>query len=147
MSMRAAVLTAFGAPLEITELDVPVPGRGEVLLRVLASGINPLDMKIRLGQAAHAQTDPPAVLGIDMAGVVAGVKRYRPCRECPGMGRSQRHRAHHGHALRAAAQLAEAGRLTPRLDSRQFTFDDLVQAYDAVENATATGKVVAEISP
>jgi NADPH:quinone reductase-like Zn-dependent oxidoreductase len=71
--MRAAVLKAFGSPLEITEIDVPSPAPGEVLVRVMASGVNPLDTKIRLGQAPHAQTTPPAVLGIDMAGVVVSV--------------------------------------------------------------------------
>jgi NADPH2:quinone reductase len=73
MSMRAAVLKAFGSPLEITEIDVPSPGPDEVLVRVKASGVNPLDTKIRLGQAPHAQITPPAVLGIDMAGVVVSV--------------------------------------------------------------------------
>jgi len=73
MSMRAAVLTEFGAPLEILEMDVPSPGPGHVLVRVMASGVNPLDTKIRRGQAAHAQTVLPAVLGIDMAGVVESV--------------------------------------------------------------------------
>lgn len=73
MSMRAAMLTAFGAPLEITSTDVPPPGPGQVLVAVSASGVNPLDTKIRRGQAAHARTAPPAILGIDMAGVVAEV--------------------------------------------------------------------------
>jgi NADPH:quinone reductase-like Zn-dependent oxidoreductase len=87
--MRAAVLTGFGEPLELIELDVPSPGPGEVLVRVLASGVNPLDTKIRLGLAAHANTEPPAVLGIDMAGVVEavgpGVDGYRQGDEVFGM--------------------------------------------------------------
>lgn len=87
--MRAAVLTEFGAPLELTELDVPTPGPGEVLVRVHASAVNPLDTKIRRGQAAHAKTEPPAVLGIDMAGVVEavgeGVDAFRPGDEVFGM--------------------------------------------------------------
>ena len=87
--MRAAVLTEFGAPLEITAMDVPSPGPGQVLVRVMASGVNPLDTKIRRGQAAHAQTVLPAVLGIDMAGVVEavgdGVDEFRPGDEVFGM--------------------------------------------------------------
>ena len=39
----------------------------------MASGVNPLDTKIRRGEAAHARMAPPAVLGIDMAGVVEAV--------------------------------------------------------------------------
>jgi NADPH:quinone reductase len=46
---------------------------GEVLVRVRASGVNPLDTKIRAGQAAHAKHPLPAVLGLDMAGVVEKV--------------------------------------------------------------------------
>jgi NADPH:quinone reductase len=39
MSMRAAVLKAFGSPLEITEIDVPSPAPGQVLVQVKASGV------------------------------------------------------------------------------------------------------------
>ena len=42
-------------------------------MRVHASGVNPLDTKIRAGKAAHAKQPLPAVLGLDMAGVVEEV--------------------------------------------------------------------------
>ncbi|MUL47113.1 zinc-dependent alcohol dehydrogenase family protein [Mycobacterium sp. CBMA293] len=71
--MRAAVLSAFGSPLCVTDLPDPVRGPGEVLVRIRASGINPLDTKIRRGEAAHAAVVLPAVLGIDMAGTVEAV--------------------------------------------------------------------------
>jgi NADPH:quinone reductase len=74
-TMRAAVLTTFDSALEITQLPDPSPGGGDVLVRIKASGVNPLDTKIRRGQAAHAQTVLPAVLGVDMAGVVEAVGR------------------------------------------------------------------------
>lgn len=87
--MRAAVLTAYDSPLLVGELPDPEPGHGDVLVRVMASGVNPLDIKIRRGEAAHAQMDPPAVLGIDMAGVVeavgAGVDGFRAGDEVFGM--------------------------------------------------------------
>lgn len=87
--MRAAVLTAHNAPLQICEIPDPSPGPGEVIVRVMASGVNPLDTKIRRGEAAHAQMAPPAVLGIDMAGVVvavgAQVQRFRAGDEVFGM--------------------------------------------------------------
>lgn len=87
--MRAAVLTAYNAPLQISEIPDPTPGPGEVLVRVMASGVNPLDTKIRRGEAAHAKMAPPAVLGIDMAGVVeavgAGVDRFQLGDEVFGM--------------------------------------------------------------
>ena len=41
-----------------------------MLVRVAASGVNPLDTKIRAGAADHAQVAVPAVLGIDLAGTV-----------------------------------------------------------------------------
>lgn len=71
--MRAAVLTAFGTPLQIREIPDPAPGPHEVLVRIMASGVNPLDIKIRRGEAGHAKMAPPAILGIDMAGVVEAV--------------------------------------------------------------------------
>ncbi|MDZ4266485.1 MAG: zinc-dependent alcohol dehydrogenase family protein [Mycobacterium sp.] len=87
--MRAAVLSAYDSPLHVGELPDPEPGPGEVLVRVMASGVNPLDIKIRRGEAAHAKMAPPAVLGIDMAGVVeavgAQVDRFRVGDEVFGM--------------------------------------------------------------
>lgn len=68
--MRAVVLREFGGPLEVSEIDKPVAGPGQVLVRVAASGVNPLDTKIQAGKAAHAKTELPAVLGLDLAGVV-----------------------------------------------------------------------------
>jgi NADPH:quinone reductase-like Zn-dependent oxidoreductase len=73
--VRAQVLTAFGEPLRLTELPVPEPGDGEVLVRIAAAGLNPLDTKIAAGEAAHARVQPPAVLGLDASGVVAAVGR------------------------------------------------------------------------
>ncbi|MFE4997315.1 zinc-dependent alcohol dehydrogenase family protein [Streptomyces mirabilis] len=71
--MRAAILEQFGAPLVLKELPRPTPEPGEVLVRIAASGVNPLDLKIRAGKAAHARTVLPAVLGLDLAGVVEQV--------------------------------------------------------------------------
>jgi NADPH:quinone reductase-like Zn-dependent oxidoreductase len=68
--MRAVVLEEFGGPLRLREIDRPAPGPGQVLVRVHASGVNPLDTKIRAGRAAHARTRLPAVLGMDLAGQV-----------------------------------------------------------------------------
>ncbi|MGC5287563.1 zinc-dependent alcohol dehydrogenase family protein [Micromonospora sp. DT231] len=71
MVMRAAVLREFDVPLLVEEIDRPIPERGQVLVRIVASGVNPLDTKIQAGKAAHARVQPPAVLGLDLAGVVA----------------------------------------------------------------------------
>ncbi len=72
--MRAMVITRFGGPdvLETREIDKPTPGPGEVLVRVAASGTNPVDAKIR--QAGSWAGIPfPAVLGYDVSGVVEAV--------------------------------------------------------------------------
>jgi NADPH2:quinone reductase len=55
------------------ELPRPTLNANQVLVRVRASGVNPLDTKIRAGKAAHAKQPLPAVLGLDMAGTVKEV--------------------------------------------------------------------------
>ena len=62
-----------GGAFQQVELTTPVLGERDVLVRVRASGVNPLDAKIRAGKAAHAKQPLPAVLGLDMAGVVEEV--------------------------------------------------------------------------
>lgn len=68
--MRAVVLEQFGTPLTTRAVKTPDAGAGQLLVKVVASGVNPLDTKIRAGRAAHAQSRLPAVLGLDLAGVV-----------------------------------------------------------------------------
>jgi NADPH:quinone reductase-like Zn-dependent oxidoreductase len=71
--MRAMVLRNFGDDLVQEHITRPTPAANQVLVRVAASGVNPLDIKIRKGEAAHAQVSPPAILGIDLAGIVEEV--------------------------------------------------------------------------
>jgi NADPH:quinone reductase len=72
-SMDALILERYNAPFERTTMLRPSPGKDEVLVRINASGVNPLDLKIRSGNAAHARHPPPAVLGLDLAGIVEDV--------------------------------------------------------------------------
>ena len=87
--MIALVLEQFNHPFILKEVKRPVPGPGQVLVKIQASGVNPLDLKIKAGQAAHARTSVPAILGIDMAGVVVevgeGVQAFTPGDEVYGM--------------------------------------------------------------
>ncbi|MGV7219382.1 zinc-dependent alcohol dehydrogenase family protein [Bradyrhizobium sp. UFLA05-112] len=87
--MRAAVLEKHGVPLRITRISTPAIGPNEVLVRVMVSGVNPLDTKIHAGTAAHARHPLPAILGIDVAGAVehvgAAVTRFSPGDEVYGM--------------------------------------------------------------
>lgn len=73
LTMQAVVLDNFTTPPVLRSIARPTPGQNEVLVRIVASGVNPLDTKIMVGKAPHAQTLLPAVLGIDMAGVVEAV--------------------------------------------------------------------------
>lgn len=68
--MRAMVTPEFGPPSLFEERDVEKPqaGAGEVLIRVIASGTNPVDAKIRSGDIPAVE--PPVVLGSDVSGVV-----------------------------------------------------------------------------
>ncbi|MGA8137692.1 MAG: zinc-dependent alcohol dehydrogenase family protein [Pseudomonas gingeri] len=70
LEMNALLVDAANAPLRLVSIDRPAPAAGQVLVRIKASGINPLDAKIRAGQAGHARQPLPAILGMDLAGVV-----------------------------------------------------------------------------
>jgi NADPH2:quinone reductase len=87
--MRAAVLDAAGSAFRDTSVERPKLTPGTVLVRIKASGVNPLDLKIRAGQAAHARHPFPAILGIDLAGTVeaasSDVSAFREGDEVYGM--------------------------------------------------------------
>jgi len=87
--MRAYVVEHPDGAFMESEISRPAPAAGQVLVRVHVSGVNPLDTKIRAGKAAHAKQPLPAVLGLDMAGVVEevglGVTTFRPGDEVYGM--------------------------------------------------------------
>jgi NADPH2:quinone reductase len=81
--MRAVAAAAAGGPevLQVRECPVPQPGPREVLVRVVAAGVNRPDVQQRLG----VYPPPPGVtdiLGLEVAGevaaVAAGVSRWRP---------------------------------------------------------------------
>jgi NADPH:quinone reductase-like Zn-dependent oxidoreductase len=71
------------------EVPLPVVAEGQVLVRVKASGVNPLDSKIRTGNAGHARVELPAILGMDLAGVVEtvapNITAFEPGDEVYGM--------------------------------------------------------------
>lgn len=72
-TMKAFFVEQVDGPFVSREVATPVPAPNEVLVRIAASGVNPLDTKIRAGKAAHAHHPFPAVLGMDMAGTVVAV--------------------------------------------------------------------------
>lgn len=71
--MKAVVINEFGGRevLKYVDMPVPEPGEGEVLVRVKAAGVNPVDWKIRAGYLMDFYPYKfPIVLGWDLAGVV-----------------------------------------------------------------------------
>ncbi|MDB5102405.1 MAG: hypothetical protein JWP91_94 [Fibrobacteres bacterium] len=75
-SMKAIRIHAYGGPEVLMYEDVarPAPGPKEVLVRVHAASINPVDWKLRAGFLKdYVPITLPAILGLDMSGVVEGV--------------------------------------------------------------------------
>jgi len=72
--MRALILDSYQNG-RFRDADIPPrsPANGELQIRVHASGVNPVDVLIRTGQAPFAMPNLPAVLGTDAAGVVTEV--------------------------------------------------------------------------
>ncbi|MDX2936354.1 Zn-dependent alcohol dehydrogenase [Streptomyces ipomoeae] len=70
MAVRAAVLPAIGAPLEIAEIELPEPGPGQVRVRLAAAGVCHSDLSLSDGTM---RVPVPAVLGHEGAGTVVSV--------------------------------------------------------------------------
>ncbi len=73
--MKAMALTQFGDRGVFKLLDMPVPPvvAGHVLIKVMATSVNPLDCKLRSGAYAHLVTAFPAILQGDVAGIIEEV--------------------------------------------------------------------------
>ncbi|MFF8835587.1 NADP-dependent oxidoreductase [Streptomyces sp. NPDC015130] len=88
--MRAVVVEQWGGPENLVERETerPEPGLNEVLVRVHAAGVNPVDWKTRAGGALIEWGEVPAV-GWDVSGTVEavgpGVGIFRPGDEVFGM--------------------------------------------------------------
>lgn len=69
--MRAMVIPKFGGPevFEERDIDPPLLSAGEILVRVVCSGTNPVDAKLR-ANGSWANLRPPVVLGYDVSGIV-----------------------------------------------------------------------------
>jgi S-(hydroxymethyl)glutathione dehydrogenase/alcohol dehydrogenase len=101
MSVRAAVLPAVGSPLEITRIELPDPGPGQVRVRLAAAGVCHSDLSLSNGTL---RVPVPAVLGHEGAGTVVavgeGVTGLAPgdrvvlnwapsCGDCPACARGE----------------------------------------------------------
>ncbi|MGP3983794.1 alcohol dehydrogenase catalytic domain-containing protein [Streptomyces sp. KR80] len=79
--MRAAVATAVETPLSLTELEIPRPGPGEVLIKITACGVCFSDLNLMRGHYPFARF--PVVPGHEITGVIADVG---PGVSWPGVG-------------------------------------------------------------
>jgi NADPH:quinone reductase-like Zn-dependent oxidoreductase len=109
--VKAVRYDGFGGidVLRVDEVERPVPGDGQVLVRVKAAGINPSEAVIRTGAVAGLfPTTFPSGQGSDLAGVVeevgAGAGRFSPGDEVIGFSNNR--------ASQADLALVEAGDLT-----------------------------------
>ncbi|GLZ15015.1 NADPH:quinone reductase [Actinomadura sp. NBRC 104425] len=90
-TMRAVTIKEFGGPdvLKVEEVARPEPLPTEVLVRVHAAGVNPVDWKTREGQGMAGLQTFPLILGWDVSGVVEevgfGVTTLAPGDEVYGM--------------------------------------------------------------
>ncbi|MFE2285626.1 NADP-dependent oxidoreductase [Streptomyces sp. NPDC059443] len=90
--MRAIVVSQWGGPEVLTETEIerPEPGFNEILVRVHAAGVNPVDWKTR-ASGALIPWGPVPMVGWDVSGTVAavgpGVTLYQPGDEVFGMPR------------------------------------------------------------
>lgn len=80
--MKAAILKEFGPVenFEIVEIPIPKPGLREVLVRVYATSINPLDLQVRRGNYKN-ELELPVITGHDVSGEIvelgAGVENFK----------------------------------------------------------------------
>nr|BFE85271.1 NADP-dependent oxidoreductase [Planobispora longispora] len=88
--MRSVTQSTVGDPsvLEIVEVERPEPGYGQVLIKLGAAGINPVDAAVRSG-AYPILGEPPFTLGWDVAGTIeavgSGISAFAPGDEVLGM--------------------------------------------------------------
>jgi NADPH:quinone reductase-like Zn-dependent oxidoreductase len=121
MSMINAIqVHDYGEPdqLKLVQIECPEPKEGEVLVRVYAAGVNPVDWKIRSGMYRnYMPTDLPYVPGADLAGIVetvgSGVVDFQPGQEV--YGRSA-HGSYTEYAIASANSLA--------LKPKSLSFDE-----------------------
>ncbi|MDQ2719605.1 MAG: NADP-dependent oxidoreductase [Bacteroidota bacterium] len=99
--MKAAIIHQFGNAevLQITEVSKPEINDSQVLIKVIAVGINPVDTKVRAGTSGMSkQIKLPAILGWDVSGIIENVGKdisdFKPgdevfgCIGFPGTGKT-----------------------------------------------------------
>ncbi len=99
--MKAAIINQFGEAeeLQITNVSMPANSDDQVLIKVIAAGINPVDTKVRAGTSGMSkQIKLPAILGWDVSGIIEKAGKnfvdFKPgdqvfgCIGFPGLGKA-----------------------------------------------------------
>src|ERR1700742_1786997 len=75
--MKAEMIHQYGGPEELKLEDAPMPqlNPDDVLIKVIATSVNPVDYKVREGHDKWGHRDFPAILGWDVSGVIEQVGR------------------------------------------------------------------------
>jgi NADPH:quinone reductase-like Zn-dependent oxidoreductase len=73
--IKAVIIHHFGGPevLKVERIPRPIPGRGQVLIKVDVASVNPVDHKIRTGKYKMFRPHLPAIIGRDVAGTIVAV--------------------------------------------------------------------------
>ena len=118
-TMKVIQISEFGGPevLHLDNIPIPAPGAGELLVKVEAAGVNPVDYKIRAGGYPAVKQDRlPFVLGRDVAGTVvecgassSGFSKGDRLFAVPGIGRG-------GYAEFAVVKVTEAAAMPSSLN-------------------------------
>jgi NADPH:quinone reductase-like Zn-dependent oxidoreductase len=135
--MKAVVIHAYGGPEQLTleERPDPTPGAGDVLVRVVATSVNPFDLKLRSGALRDfVPLTFPAILGFDVSGTVAavgpGVKAFSPGDQVFGQ-------ATQTYASLCVVKAAELARIPDEMDTSEVA---------ALPTVTTTGAQLAELA-
>jgi NADPH:quinone reductase-like Zn-dependent oxidoreductase len=144
--MRAIQVTHFGGPdvLRLADVERPSPISTEILVRVIAAGVNPVDCKTRRGEGVSRWVGPPPfVVGWDVAGVVEalgyGVTRFEVGDAVYGMPKFPRAAGAYGEFVAAPSrQFARAPSKTSFMDSAALPLTALTAWQCLVDAAQVT---------
>jgi len=141
--MRALTLNGYDglASLRFTEAPTPEPGPNDVLVKIAAASVNPVDAKIAHGYAGPSQRTLPHVLGRDGAGTVvkigSAVTAFKVGDEVYGTADPARWGTFAEFALMPAATLAHRPKSLGEIDAGSLP----IQGLSAWAGIVTTGKV------
>jgi NADPH:quinone reductase-like Zn-dependent oxidoreductase len=146
-TMKAIRIHNYGGPeaLQYQDAPRPVPQAGEVLVRVHAAGVNPIDWKIREGHMKDFWPHKfPLILGWDASGMVEevgpGVSRFKIGDEVYSVTDLTRDGAY-----AEIAKIIDSGKLAPIID-RILPLSEARRALELSQSGHTHGKIVLRIS-